>query len=81
MLASQNRCGSSVARFGQPAKGKGPLGQERSERGQMAEAMVGGVEEEYRVAPGCISTRLVGHEYVGPTAPFVRRDEPLVNAA
>ena len=81
MLASQNRCGPSVARVGQPAKGKGPLGQERSERGQMAEAMVGGVEEEYRVAPGCISTRLVGHEYVGPAAPLIRRDEPLVNAA
>ena len=47
----------------------------------MAEAVVGGVEEEYRVAPGCISTRLVGHEDVGPTTPFVRRDEPLVNAA
>eukprot|EP00964_Phaeocystis_antarctica_P058003 scaffold34382_cov69-Phaeocystis_antarctica.AAC.4 len=77
MLASQNRCGPSVARVGQPAKGKGPLGQERSERGQMAEAMVGGVEEEYRVAPGCISTRLVGHEYVGPAAPLIRRDEPL----
>ena len=47
----------------------------------MAEAVVGGVKEEYRVAPGCMSTRMVGHEYVGPTAPFVRRDEPLVNAA
>ena len=43
--------------------GSDPLGQEggqeRSERGQMAEAVLGGVEEEYRVAPGCIGMRLV----------------------
>ena len=36
-----------------------PSWQERSERGQMAEAVLGGVEEEYRVAPGCIGMRLV----------------------
>ena len=51
-----------MAQVGQPAGGD-PLGQkgreERSKRGHMAEAVLGGVEEEYRVAPGCIGMRLV----------------------
>lgn len=45
----------AVIRSGRREQG----GQDRSERGQMAEAVLGGVEEEYLVAPCCIGMRLV----------------------